>query len=136
MYQFETTSRDKYLNGNCNVFALAALDIIEGDIICLLEDRSHPSEFSGVVRGLVHCFVQLPDGMAFDANGVQHTENIINHCTILSPGLWVEKPTTKRGVLEFGYVYKGGSEVEDIATARQYILDNLIDELSDYFREA
>ena len=126
-------SRDVYLYGSCNVFAVAVKEFLNGRIVCLLEHRLITSgSNSSVNEGLIHCFVKVSETHGFDARGFRPIESIleeyINFCDLDFP-FWVSEEKTDREVLDYGYQNTGGNEVIDIANARNYILENLYEEI-------
>ena len=126
-------TREDYLYGNCNIFAVAAKSFLKAHIVCLLENRLITT--SGVMEikeSLIHCFLKVSDTEGFDAKGVRSIEEILDDyqfdCTELPS--WLSENKTDQEVLGYGYQRNGGSEVIDLAIARHFITENLMEEIS------
>lgn len=127
-------SREDYLFGNCNVFALAAKEILKLNIVCLLEDRLITT--SGVMRvkeSLIHCYLKVSETEGFDARGIRPTKEILDEyqfdCTELPS--WLSENKTTQEVIGYGYQQTGSNVVIDIANARQWIHENLSEDIQD-----
>ena len=124
--------KEEYLYGNCNLFAVALKSFLKGHIVCLLENRLITT--SGVMEikeSLIHCFLKVSDTEGFDAKGVRSIEEILDDyqfdCTELPS--WLSENKTDQEVLGYGYQRNGGSEVIDLAIARQYIKENFMEDI-------
>lgn len=125
-------SREDYLFGDCNVFAVAVKSFLKGHIVCLLENRLITT--SGVMverEALIHCFLKITESDGFDARGLRSIKEIEEEyqidCTELPS--WTSENKTDQEVIGYGYQHKGSSVVIDIANARKYIQDNLMEEI-------
>ena len=131
-----SNTTEDYLFGSCNVFAVAAKEFLKGKIVCLLEHRFITSgSNSGVKESLIHCFVKVSETHGFDARGVRSIVSILDEYLDppeLSIPFWFSDEKSDREILDYGYATTGGSEVIDIANARQWILDNLLEDIQKY----
>lgn len=132
MFTYIQNAKEDYLYGNCNLFAVAAKELLNGNIVCLLENRLITTGTTPVVKeALIHCFVRVSDTHGFDAKGVRLIQDILDDyqfdCTELPS--WLSENKTNQEVLGYGYQRTGGTEVIDLAIARQYIAENLMEDI-------
>lgn len=84
-------------------------------------------------EGLSHCFVKIDETYGFDARGVRPIDEILTEyqfdCTQLPS--WISEDKTDQEVIRYGYQNTGGNSVIDIANARQWILNNLLEDIQD-----
>ena len=118
------TDTEKYLNGNCNIFAVALSKITNMKIGVFIEDRVCNYK---VYDGLVHAFcfngTLSDDSFVVDAAGSRPLKEIINEYNITENIRF--KIVTSDEVLDFGYTTTDTLE-EAIRKAKKYIFENIL----------